>query len=637
MFPWEIDVRAAARAPANVHVFVMLATIPLVAALWTHGGDAPSERRVRGGSVYVDGQFSAFDMAVPDTDETLSSVYEATGEGQPSLYHNATGPLVMGSGCAWPGACGVNGAWVEVSGTCGQPHAENGWWVGLFPASAPTVKSIDPNTLPGNNSKSPWTPPFVLPAPLKFSAVDCSTNLSKSNLNSLWWVPNTRAPLAFVLFSGGTAGPVERARTTPLGFIQPDIPMHLRLARTRSSTEMRVSFTSYCATPSAVHWDATLDPTVLSKTAGTNVSSYTTKDVCGEPAKTMGWWEPHHLHTTVLDLKGLAPGTSVYYQATTSCSGAKSKVARFRVPLGVSPHLALGVVLTADMGATTPDHVSQHWAEGDAFLTTGNMARLVAEGFRGQSIDLAFCIGDLSYATGYLGKWETFMNAIEPVSSQVPYMTAQGNHEQDWYGTETIGSGTGPELGRDSGGECGVPTAKRFIMPTVSHTGSSAESTRYWARQPQSSILSNRDSPYWYSFDAGPVHFVIVNTELPIFADTSQYKWLNSDLGSVDRMQTPWTVVMGHRPSVFVEKSLAALLFEHHVDLTVAGHVHYAQRSCPLSPYSGCVSAPNATGGFDGTVHVVAGNGGQALNNATKPSTMWPYTGSGCNWTAPGE
>ena len=82
---------------------------------------------------------------------------------------------------------------------------------------------------------------------------------------------------------------------------------------------------------------------------------------------------------------------------------------------------------------------------------------------------------------------------------------------------------------------------------------------------------------------------------------------------------------------------MSTLLFEYHVDLTVAGHVHYAQRSCPLSPYSGCVSTPNSTGAFDGTVHVVAGNGGQALNNATKPSQLWPYTGSGCNWTAPGE
>ena len=161
----------------------MLATVSLLTAVWSHGGDGLPERRVRGGSIYLDGQFAAFEEKLPA--EKLSP-----GEllGQPSLHHNATGPLVMGSSCGWQGACGTNGAWVEVSGNCSPQHT-GGWWVGLFPASAATVKAVDPNKLPGNNSKSPWTPPFVLPAPLKFSMVDCSTNLSRSTGNSLWWVP----------------------------------------------------------------------------------------------------------------------------------------------------------------------------------------------------------------------------------------------------------------------------------------------------------------------------------------------------------------------------------------------------------------------------------------------------------------
>ena len=45
------------------------------------------------------------------------------------------------------------------------------------------------------------------------------------------------------------------------------------------------------------------------------------------------------------------------------------------------------------------------WAEADAFQTTANMASLVKNGFAGRPVDLAFCVGDLSYATGYLGKW----------------------------------------------------------------------------------------------------------------------------------------------------------------------------------------------------------------------------------------
>lgn len=40
---------------------------------------------------------------------------------------------------------------------------------------------------------------------------------------------------------------------------------------------------------------------------------------------------------------------------------------------------------------------------------------------------------------------------------------------------------------------------------------------------------------------------------------------------------------------------------------------------------------------YDGIVHVIAGNGGQALNNASAPTPEHPYTGSGCNWTDPAQ
>lgn len=198
------------------------------------------------------------------------------------------------------------------------------------------------------------------------------------------------------------------------------------------------------------------------------------------------------------------------------------------------------------------------------------------------------------------------MNAISPVSSRVPYMVGQGNHEQDWYNTETIGSGQGPELGRDSGGECGVPTSARFKMPSSSTAAASRR------RHPKKQF---HDDPFWYSFDAGPVHFVMANTELPLNPASQQWNWLVADLEAVERAVTPWIVVMGHRPN-FMEPSIEALLWQHGVDLTVAGHVHYAQRSCPLK--AGSCMAPNVTGGYDGIIHLVAGNGGQALNNASQ-------------------
>ena len=103
-------------------------------------------------------------------------------------------------------------------------------------------------------------------------------------------------------------------------------------------------------------------------------------------------------------------------------------------------------------------------------------------------------------AQGYLGKWETFMNAIGPVSSKVPYMVQQGNHEQDWANTDTIDSGKGPELGRDSGGECGVPTSARFIMPNATSALGELEPTSShwdWGRRQVQKHKQFHDDPYW--------------------------------------------------------------------------------------------------------------------------------------------
>jgi hypothetical protein len=74
-------------------------------------------------------------------------------------------------------------------------------------------------------------------------------------------------------------------------------------------------------------------------------------------------------------------------------------------------------------------------------------------------------IGDISYATGHLAKWERFMEQIEPLAARVPYMVGEGNHER-------VASGSGDAFGGgDSGGECGIPTRARFQMPFTSKNG----------------------------------------------------------------------------------------------------------------------------------------------------------------------
>jgi hypothetical protein len=167
-------------------------------------------------------------------------------------------------------------------------------------------------------------------------------------------------------------------------------------------------------------------------------------------------------------------------------------------------------------------------------------------------------------------------------------MTGMGNHERDWPGTGTIGM-------QDSGGECGTPTQHRFTMP----------------------VPSRKQEAGWYSFDMGPVHVVMLFTELPCGKGSSQYDFLAADLAAVDRAVTPWVVVGGHRPMYWTmldgslgpdtsdnfchgARDLEPLFFAHEVDLALWGHVHNTLVTCPV--FNGRCGDP-AGGAFAGTLH----------------------------------
>jgi hypothetical protein len=62
------------------------------------------------------------------------------------------------------------------------------------------------------------------------------------------------------------------------------------------------------------------------------------------------------------------------------------------------------------------------------------------------ALDSIFHVGDLSYAIGNEGVWNSFMCMIEPVASVVPWNIIPGNHD--------IRQG-------DSGIECGLPMLSR--------------------------------------------------------------------------------------------------------------------------------------------------------------------------------
>ncbi|GAB2223012.1 hypothetical protein Droror1_Dr00017146 [Drosera rotundifolia] len=233
-------------------------------------------------------------------------------------------------------------------------------------------------------------------------------------------------------------------------------------------------------------------------------------------------------------------------------------------------------------------------------------------------IDGIFHIGDISYATGFLVEWDFFLQLITPLASRITYMTSIGNHERDYINSGAM------YITPDSGGECGVPYESYFPMPTP-----------------------GKDKP-WYSIEMGPVHFTVISTEHDWQVGSEQYKWIQSDLASVKRANTPWLIFTGHRPMYSSTKSsiplpfldpadskftkaIEPLLLEHQVDLVLFGHVHNYERTCAI--YNGkCKAMPvkDADGvdtydnrKYSAPVQAVIGMAGFTLDEFVSDPSSW--------------
>lgn len=102
---------------------------------------------------------------------------------------------------------------------------------------------------------------------------------------------------------------------------------------------------------------------------------------------------------------------------------------------------------------------------------------------------------------------------------------------------------------------------------------------------------------HWYSWSVGPVHFVSMSTEAYFFynGSSTQFAWLEADMAAVNRTETPWLVVFGHR-SIYCScdtdcdgdatavrvgtYGLEALFRKYSVDLWVGAPLSPTARAC---------------------------------------------------------
>ena len=180
-------------------------------------------------------------------------------------------------------------------------------------------------------------------------------------------------------------------------------------------------------------------------------------------------------------------------------------------------------------------------------------------------------LGDFAYNfnddKGVMG--DIFMRNIEPIAAQVPYMVSVGNHENS-------------------------PEALAQYTERFRHVPSNSGTI--------ASTNGISENNWWYSWDAGLVHYVAISTELYFginsVGDTNscakQFAFLKADLAKANknRDKVPWIAVHGHR-SIYCScdgdcdgsattvrngtsscGGLEELFFEQGVDLFLNGHEH---------------------------------------------------------------
>jgi hypothetical protein len=182
---------------------------------------------------------------------------------------------------------------------------------------------------------------------------------------------------------------------------------------------------------------------------------------------------------------------------------------------------------------------------------------------------------------------------------------------------------------------------------------------------------------FWYSFDYGLAHFIAINGETdyayspewPFLRDIKgdevlpkenetfitdsgpfgtidnnnwkdnkayeQYQWLQKDLASVNRTETPWVIAMSHRPmyssevssyQANVRNAFEPLLLQYNVDAYLSGHIHWYERLLPLGR-NGTIdtsSIINNNTYYSGTgkslTHVINGMAGNIESHSTLTS-----------------
>ncbi|KAG8418063.1 hypothetical protein J3458_005501 [Metarhizium acridum] len=340
-------------------------------------------------------------------------------------------------------------------------------------------------------------------------------------------------------------------------------------------------------------------------------------------------------NTVIID--GLKPAIIYYYKIVSTNSSidhfTSPRAAGDTTPFAMDVVIDLGVYgtdgFTTDKRDTIPkiEPALNH-------STIGRLADTID--------DYEFIIhpGDFAYAdnwyerhknrlhgeAAYQSILEQFYQQLAPIAGRKPYMASPGNHEATC------------DITRHVRGDC--PSGQTNFTDFMSRFGSTlptafpSSSSNATARARAATAQKLARPPFWYSFEYGMAHVVMIDTETdfheapdgpggstgdndgPFGSPNQQLDFIEADLASVDRTVTPWLIVAGHRPWYTTsggeacrpcQKAFEPLLYKYGVDLAIFGHVHNSQRMVPV--YKG-IADPKGMRNPKVPMYIIAGGAG---------------------------
>lgn len=296
----------------------------------------------------------------------------------------------------------------------------------------------------------------------------------------------------------------------------------------------------------------------------------------------------HHVRLT-----GLKPSTLYYYRCGDPYIPAMSSIYYFRtMPLPGPQNYPRRIAIVGDLGltyntTTTISHITSN--KPDLLLLVGDVTYANLYLTNGTGSDCYSCsFSETPIHETYQPRWDYWGRYMQSLISKVPIMVVEGNHE----------------IEEQAENRTFVAYSSRFAFPSEE---------------------SRSKSTFYYSFNAGGIHFIMLGAYIAYDKSADQYKWLERDLANVDRSVTPWLVAAWHPPwynsykahyreAECMRVAMEELLYSCGVDVVFNGHVHAYERSNRVYNYTLDQCAP---------IHITVGDGGNrekmAIEHADEP------------------